>query len=334
MRVFARIGVGLCLLVCCTRPPSALPLGGEEWVPEARHVDRRAPDEPRAEEIQQLQKRGRRGEPRVVAPAAETRSEPKTVAGETAFGFAPLRAGMDVTLRTKYTIRATLSASSADGGSSQSIEVDAAEKIAIHVASANEAGVREIDVEYVESLGTFLLDGAPNEEDSNAGKRYGVVFSGTDAKVTRKGGTLEEDEDRAVLFDLATVTGYLPLVKPHLPHSLAPGFRLRLEHKDLRKAFGSEDDVEFEGSELVLRGRALGDDKVALFDCKLPARFEKDGIALRVELTGTVSVRTADARPLDVRLKGPLGMADGAVDAGTLSGHVSVEFSHEYAAQE
>jgi hypothetical protein len=46
-----------------------------------------------------------------------------------------------------------------------------------------------------------------------------------------------------------------------------------------------------------------------------------------------VSVRTLDARPLDVALRGDLTAAAGALGAGSsLSGKVTVELSHEYAA--
>jgi hypothetical protein len=238
-----------------------------------------------------------------------------------------------VTLRTKYTVRATFTTDTEVGDASQAVEADASERIVVRVVRADADGAREIEVEYVESKASFRLEGTPAEEDSNLGKRYMVLFDGSEPRVSKRSGSLEPSEDRSVLFDLATVTGYWPLLKPHLPRSLAPGFRSTLQSKDVARVFGSSEDVQFEGSELVLRGRAVGEGAVAVFDARLPARFEKDGIALRVDLAGTVNVRASDARPLEVSLRGALAAEQGALGRGaSLSGTLAVELSHEYSA--
>ncbi len=269
---------------------------------------------------------------RTAAVEAPTVRTPNTVAAETRFGRVPLPQGATVTLRTKYTVRATLVTSIEEGSSTQSIEVDAAEKIAVRVVRSGEDGPREVDVEYLESRGSFRMDGMPNDDDSNAGKRFNVVFEGDEPKVSKRTGTLEPDEDRSVLFDLATVTGYFPLLAPRLPRELSPGFRLRLESRDLSKMFGARDDIDFEGGEIALRGRSASDAQVAVFDCQLPAKFEKDGVQLSVDLKGTFGVRTADARPLDVSLNGTLRADASALGAGaSLNGTVAVELTHEYA---
>ncbi len=257
---------------------------------------------------------------------------PTTVAAETRFGRVPLPQGATVTLRTKYTVRATLVTSIEEGSSTQSLEVDAAEKIAVRVVRSGEDGPREVDVEYLESSGSFRMDGMPNDDDSNAGKRFNVVFEGSEPKVSKRTGALEPDEDRSVLFDLATVTGYFSLLAPRLPREIAPGFRLPLESRDLSKMFGAQDDLDFEGGEIALRGRSASDDQVAVFDCQLPVKFEKDGVQLSVDLKGTFGVRTADARPLDVSLNGTIRADASALGAGaSLNGSVAVELSHEYA---
>ena len=276
--------------------------------------------------------RGSARPPDTTSIAASSPAAP-TVPLETTLGLVPLAAGTTVTLRTKYTVRATFVTGKEEGGASQAVEADTAERIVVRVVRADADGAREVEVEYVESKASFRLEGTPAEEDSNLGKRYAVVFDGSDPRVSKRSGSLEPSEARSVLFDLATVTGYWPLLKPHLPRSFAVGFRSKLQSKDLARVFGSPEDVQFEGSELVLRGRAVGEGAVAVFDVRLPARFEKDGIALRVDFAGTVNVRASDARPLEVSLHGALGAEHGALGSGaSLSGTVAVEFSHEYSA--
>ena len=258
-------------------------------------------------------------------------STAKALALETNFGFVPLAPGLRIVVRTKYTVRATLVTGPDDGDGRQSIEADSAERIAVSVVRADDDGPREVEVEYVESRGSFRMEGSPDEEESNAGKRYTVTFDGADARVTPRSGTLEPDEDLGVLLDLGTVTGYFALLKPHLPRSLAPGFRLRLESSDVARVFGAGGDAKFQGTELTLRGRSQGESNVAIFDCKLPVSFVKDGVELQATLSGTASVRTTDSRPLDIALRGPLASAAGSLGAGTsLSGSVAIELSHEY----
>jgi len=331
MRPSPALGICLGLTLACARPPSAIPLGGKEWVAAERHVDRRAPSEQSEAETPRLARIG--SSAAATTSIAASNPVAPTVALETTLGLVPLVTGATVTLRTKYTVRATFTTGTEEGGASQAVEADAAERIVVRVVRAGAEGPREVEVEYVESKASFRLEGTPAEEDSNLGKRYTVVFDGSEPRVTKRSGSLEPSEDRSVLFDLATVTGYWPLLKPHLPRSLAPGFRSRLQSKDVARVFGSPEDVQFEGSELVLRGRAVGEGAVAVFDGRLPARFEKDGIALRVDLAGTVNVRASDARPLEVSLRGALGAEQGALGGGaSLSGTLAVELSHEYSA--
>jgi len=319
------------LVFACTRPPSRVPLGGKEWIPEEPHVDRR----PRGEEAAPDSTPKRRPAPEVVARAAvvePARPDAKAaVAAEMQFGRVPLAQGAAVTLRTKYSVRATLVTSIEEGSSSQTLEADATETIAVRVVRSGDDGPRELDVEYVESSGTFRMDGMPDDEDSNAGERFSVLLEGGEPKTTKRTGPLEPDEDRSVAFDLATVTGYWPLLAPHLPRAVAAGFRLRLEGRDLSRMFGAQEDVSFEGGEVALRGRSAGDQKIAMFDCQLPAKFEKDGVEVHVALKGTLSVRAADARPLDVSLKGTIRADASALGAGaSLDGTIAVELSHEY----
>jgi hypothetical protein len=334
MRLSPALGACLGLTLACARPPSAIPLGGKEWVAAERHVDRRAPSgESETETPRAAQKSGSSVATTTSIAAPPVAPVASTVPLETTLGLVPLVAGTTVTLRTKYTVRATLITGTEEGGGTQAVEADAAERIVVRVVRADADDVREVELEYVESKATFRLEGTPPEEDSNFGKRYAVVFDGGDGRVSKRSGSLEPGEDRAVLFDLATVTGYWPLLKPHLPRSLAPGFRSKLQSKDVARVFGSPEDVQFEGSELTLRGRAVGEGAVAVFDARLPARFEKDGIALRVDLAGTVNVRASDARPLEVSLRGELAAEQGALGSGaSLSGTVAVELSHEYSA--
>jgi hypothetical protein len=106
---------------------------------------------------------------------------------------------------------------------------------------------------------------------------------------------------------------------------------VRLENKDVTRVFGAPADVEFDGAELSLRGHAQNDPNVAIFDCKLPVGFVKDGVELQAVLGGTVSVRTIDTRPQDVSLRGRLTSDAASLGSGaSLDGSVAIELSHVY----
>jgi hypothetical protein len=159
-----------------------------------------------------------------------------------------------------------------------------------------------------------------------------VTFSDGKPRVARDPGTLEAAEDKRVIFDLASVTGYLSLVRGKLPTTLAPGFAARLDGTQMATLFGAHDSVKFDSGSLVLRGRDLKHSEQALFECGTPVRIDRDGATFAVELKGTCSVRASDSRPMEIRLSGPLRAEAGAAftSASSLTGTLEANVTHSY----
>ena len=192
--------------------------------------------------------------------------------------------------------------------------------------------LRELELSYVESESVFSLSDTPNDVDSNKGKRYRVSFEHGSARVRALSGSSDEEEEKGVLFDLATVTGFLPLVRPHLPASISPGWRTRLDAKQVTTVFGDLSTLKLEGAWLTLRGRDVQNADTAVFDCGLPVRLARDGLAFSVELKGTCTARPRDTRPLEVSLRGPLKAELNAAmsAASSIAGTLEATITHSY----
>jgi hypothetical protein len=295
-------------------------------------VDRRADELDRPEPAKSPPKSALAiGKAKLTAPsvvAAEARVEP----GELRFGFVPFARGDTITIETQFRIRALLNTSFQGLSKSEDAEVDARERIEIKIVEASPDGVRVLEVFYAESKSVFRFGDAPDDEDSSTGKRYRVTFEAGKPRVARDRGALEPEEEKGVIFDLGSVTGYLPLVRPLLPKTLSSGFSARMGASELTDVFGALDTVKLDSGSLRLRGRDTKRPEAALFECGLPLRIDRDGATFSVDLTGTCSVRTSDTRPLEIRMNGPLRAAAGAAftSASTLTGTLEAEVKHSY----
>ncbi|HYJ09658.1 MAG TPA: hypothetical protein VEX18_11630, partial [Polyangiaceae bacterium] len=257
---------------------------------------------------------------------------PATTPGELRFGWEAMVRGATVVIDTRYTIQALFNTNFQGLSTAQKAEAKAHERIEVRVMEASGGQIRELEVNYVESESEFTLSDTPNDVESNKGKRYRVSFERGKPRVRALAGSASAEEEKGVLFDLATVTGYPPLVEPHLPTSLSPGWKARLDGAQVATMFGGLDTVKLDGAWLTLRGRDSENLEVALFDCGLPVRLERDGLAFSVQLQGTCTARSRDARPLDISLKGPLRAELNAAlsAASTLTGTLEARITHSY----
>lgn len=323
----------LALGVACGRPPSTTPLGGTEWVPPEPRADRRAPSSEASERSAAA--------PVAAPPPAPSSSTSSsntptpalaTAPGELRFGFEPLTRGATIVVDTRYAVHAQFSTRFQGLSTDQKIEASAHEKIEIRVTEMSGDELRELELSYVESESVFSLSDTPNDVDSNKGKRYRVSFDRGNARVRALSGSASTEDEKGVLFDLATVTGFVPLVRPHLPSTLSPGWKARLDAKQVSTVFGDISSLKLEGAWLTLRGRDASSADAALFDCGLPVRLERDGLAFSVELKGTCSARPRDTRPLQISLRGPLrAELTGAMSAASsIAGTLEATITHSY----
>jgi hypothetical protein len=237
-----------------------------------------------------------------------------------------------VVVDTRYAIHAQLSTRFQGMATDQKAEVSAHEKIEVRVTEVSDGDVRELEVSYVESESVFNLGDTPSDVDSNKGKRYRVSFEQGGARVKALSGSADADAEKGVLFDLATVTGFLPLVRPRLPANLLPGWKTRLDSAQITTVFGRLDTLKLEGAWLTLRGVDGENADVARFDCGLPVRFERDGLAFSVDLKGSCTARPRDTRPIEISLFGPLRIDVNAAmsAASSISGTLEAKISHSY----
>jgi hypothetical protein len=321
------------LAAACGRPPSSTPLGGTEWVPAEPHADRRAPS---AEPNERLATAPPAAPPSSSSASSIATSASKpaiaTAPGELRFGWEPLARDATVVVDTRYAIHALFSTRFQGLSTDQKVEASAHEKIEVRVTEVSGGELRELEVSYVESESVFSLSDTPSDVDSNKGKRYRVSFDHGSPRVRALSGSSDAEEEKGVLFDLATVTGYMPLVRPHLPASILPGWKTRLDAKQVTTVFGDLNTLKLEGAWLTLRGRDVQNADTAVFDCGLPVRLARDGLAFSVELKGTCTARPRDARPLEVSLRGPLKAELNAAisSASTIAGTLEATITHSY----
>jgi len=330
MRAACHIGT-LWLMLACARPPSTKPLGGEEWL-RPEHTSDRRPHGP-TEQARALPAVVT-AEPAEVTSAAPspTQKLPSAVVkpGEVELKAEPLLPGSRVTLDTRFKLVGSI------GGMSDTAVAEAHERIEVRILDATADAVREVEVNYVTSDSSFRFGGGADEQTSNAGKRVRVRFDSDKPQVTvlsagkQKKDKDDDDDEKGIVFDLATVTGYLPLVRPHLPAKLGPGFRIDLDKKQLGRVFGEFESAELERAWLTLRGLSQGSDPVAEFDCGMPIRLGRDGFRLSAELTGRCSVNPRGTRPVDVSLSGPLRMEASNIPGAQLSGTIEASIHHSY----
>ncbi|HWA78076.1 MAG TPA: hypothetical protein VG937_37330 [Polyangiaceae bacterium] len=324
----------LALCAACARPPSSVPLGGNEWVPREPHSDRRAPGS--VEQSERVASAPSPAPAGTATSSASAESPPKVASGKGAtdlhFDWEPFTRGATIVVDTRYAIHAQLSTRFQGMATDQKAEVSAHEKIEVRVTEASGGDVRELEVNYVESESVFNLGDTPSDVDSNKGKRYRVTLEQGSARVKALSGSSDADAEKGVLFDLATVTGFTPLVRPHLPATLQPGWRTRLDSAQIATVFGRLDTLKLEGAWLTLRGLDNENPEIARFDCGLPVRFERDGLAFSVELKGSCTARPRDTRPLEVSLSGPLRIDMNAAmsAASSISGTLEAKITHSY----
>ncbi|MFZ5891689.1 MAG: hypothetical protein ACOY0T_11600 [Myxococcota bacterium] len=320
------------LVLACARPPSTRPLGGNEWLPPERTYDRKPREladngrpEPKSASAEAPADLGDMVV--VVASPKPAASAVPLAAGEIEFKSQPLAKGDVVTLETRFKLEANFAQLS------ETASAEAHERIEVRVLDASADAVREVEVSYVSSEGTFRFAGN-NEQKSNAGKRFRVRVDGAKPVVTRlsasKGTSDDDDDEKGVVFDLATVTGYLPLVRPHLPAKVAGGWKAELSKDQLASVFGKLESVQLERGWLNLRGLSQDSEPLAEFDCGMPIHLGRDGFSFRVDLKGRCSVRPQDTRPIDISLSGALELEASGVPGAKMSGRLEASVKHTY----
>jgi len=323
------------LLGACAASPSAVPLGGNEWVQPERHVDRRARGAltlERPSPMASVPAAAARPSTRASTPAAASDVQASTVEGPVRFDFKPLATGNVVIVETRFSLKAEFSTSFQGVTSSQEADVEAEERMQVRVVEASAEQVRVLDVEYLSSTFSLRIPGMDDEVESESGKRYRVTFQGGSPKVSAASGTLEAEEESQVLFDLATVTGYVPLVRAHLPATVELGWQRSIPGSDIYPMFGSLSSVRLEDATLSLIGRDATPVDRARFRCRIAVDLERDGLSLGANLAGTCAVRPSDARPLEVDLRGDLRASSTASLAAdsNVTGTAEFHLRHEY----
>jgi hypothetical protein len=298
----------LTLAIACGGRPSTVPLGGTEWVKPERHVDRRPQGELGSETVSATVA----ASPATLTIEAAPRPAPAPAASqpgaeEVRFELKSIANGTTITIDTQFTIAATLTTSVHGALTSQSFEVEATQQLKARVTDAKDDEIRALELEYVKSTNRLRMPGTDEDDDtSGTGKRYRVTFRDGSGRVEPIGFTLEPDEDKQVLLDLAALTGYWPLVKGGLPASLAPGWKRELGHAELSKIFAAPPSVRLESGRLTLLGKDAASPDRALFDCGLSVELERDGVSVGTDLGGKCAVRPSDTRALEVNLSGAL----------------------------
>lgn len=296
-----RLWVTLALAVACTPVLSAVPLGGKEWVAPERHTDRRThtagPTLPQARS-QGTEVAAKR--PSLAAPAGVRQG------GPVRFAFQPLAAGSVVTLDSRFTVRASVRTSLKGVQSSQDAVFEVERRLEARVLTSRNDGIRTLDVEVKQSKSSFKMSDMDDDEESESDKRYRILFQGGIPQVTSPSGTLDPDEVQQVLFDLATITGYLPLVQPALPQTLSAGWSKRFEASEVQPLFGSFSPVRLEKGSLSFLGMDPQNSDQARFECAVAVRLERDGVTLGGDLSGSCSVNPSTTRPRAIHLRGKI----------------------------
>ncbi len=323
--------------LACNRLPSTTPLGGREWLPPEVINDKVA----RAEEAPSPHAAA----PVIAsAPPAASSAAPSTgsssssaraavvASGSAEFAFKPFAVGDKVELATHYTIRASATVPGLPGP--QAAEMESKERIEVRVSEVVSGELKEAEVEYVDSEGHFKLGAAESSDSSNKGKRYRVSFAGDAPRVSALSGSASDDEQKGVVFDLFSVSGYLSLVKGRLPATLSSGWQHQLGGSELERVFGKLDSLHFDKGWLKLSHRDASEAEIWNFQCGLGLRIERDGLVMSADLSGNCAVRAAETRPSEISLRGPL-RADLGPDAPAtaLSGTIEAHITQRYTAR-
>ncbi|HET9934158.1 MAG TPA: hypothetical protein VFQ35_25825, partial [Polyangiaceae bacterium] len=129
---------------------------------------------------------------------------------------------------------------------------------------------------------------------------------------------------------LGTVTGYVPLLRPHLPATLHTPWRTDVTPEQVIEVFGKAESARLDRGWLTLRGLSAGSAPVAEFDCGVPVHIGRDGFSFSVELTGRCSVRPQDSRPVAISLSGPLRVEATGIPGIQVSGRLEAQVTHSY----
>lgn len=321
------------LLGACTPKPSAVPLGGEEWIPPERHVDRKPQgSSPEVDRAAQAPPPPKVAVEPVPAPQKTAPVSAAASASAVRFQYAPFARGNTVVIESRYAVRATVKVTMPGMQGDQSADVDIVRRIEVTVVDATPEQVRAVDVAYVESTTKFRMPGVSEDEDSRAGDRFRVSFGGSTPVVNAVTGTASADQVKQVLFDLATVTGYQPLITAHLPATLEPGWNVRIGAGELGSLFGSVEPVRLQSASLALRAGSTGSQQSVTFDCAAPIEFRHEGLRLTADLRGSCTADPRTSRPGTVRLDGPLRATETQLlgEGGSLSGTLEVRLQHTY----
>ena len=256
--------------------------------------------------------------------------------GEIEFLLEPLAKGTLVSVDSELKIEASIG--------SETALAEGRERMEVRVLEASSEAVREVEVNYVSSESSFRFGGA-NRHSTRSGRRFRVRFDGATPSVKLlSAGTSthassgdddddessEQDEAKSVVFDLATITGYHPLLRPRLPAKLNTPWRLEVTPEQLGQVFGTTDSVRLDRGWLALRGLSQSAAPVAEFDCGLPIHLGRDGFNVSVELSGRCSVRPQDTRPLEISLSGPMRLEASGMPGVPFSGRLEAKLSHSY----
>lgn len=248
------------------------------------------------------------------------------------FQYMPFARGSSVLIESRYTVRATVKVTMPGMQGDQSADVDIVRRIEVTVVDATPEQVRGVEVAYVQSTTKFKMPGISEDEDSRAGDRFRVSFAGPTPVVNAVTGTASADQVKQVLFDLATVTGYQPLIKAHLPAALEPGWNVRVGAAELGALFGSVEPVSLQSATLNLRGGPAGGDQPVTFDCAAPVELRHEGLRLTADLRGSCTADPRTSRPGTLRLDGPLRATETQLlgEGGSVSGTLEVRLQHTY----
>lgn len=318
------------LALACTATPSAVPLGGVEWVGPKRHIDKR----PRAKQAKSTQSPTRaRDSPQSRKAPTRSRSSPELgTSGPVHFGFRPLAQNSVVLLDTRFSVKAKVSLSLDGKETIQDASFESKHKFAVRILEADPELVRAVEVHYEVWDSLFRMTDMEEERESHAGERYQVAFGGGTPQVTSESGTPDPDQRAAVLFDLVTVTGYPSIVRGHLPRTLAVGSSHQLGPSVLSVLTREIPDLGLEGARLTFLGPDRQKPDRALFECGAMIRLERDGVTLGGELSGTCSVRADDLRVDAIHIQGRIQGTDTQAlgDGSQITGSAEFRIQQSY----
>lgn len=267
------------------------------------------------------------------ATAASSRPAPEatSVSGSVRFEFKPFSVGTVVAVDRRFTLRAKVTAELQGVASEQEVVFESHERIEFQIREMRGDEVSALDVEYTFVKNSFRMSGMDDEEASEAGKRYRVTLPSGVPEVTRNSGPVDSAERDRVSFDLSTITLYTPLVKDHLPRSLATGWKKQLDRSELSAVFGSIPEIRVQRASASLPAAGTKTPSRVRFDCGLLVKLEREGVELSSDLAGSCWMRPSDTRPLSIELAGQVHSVGAPLgDASSITGTAELRLEHTY----